>query len=49
MGALRQKAERALGSAFDLRAFHEAVLASGALPLALLEQHIDHFIATTPR
>lgn len=42
---LRAKAQHALGSAFDLPAFHEAVLAPGALPLAVLEPHIDHFIA----
>ncbi len=49
MTDLRAKAERALGAAFDLRAFHEAILAPGALPLAVLEPHIDHFIAETPR
>jgi uncharacterized protein (DUF885 family) len=47
MTDLRHKAEAALGTAFSLPAFHEAVLAPGALPLALLEPHIDHFIATS--
>jgi uncharacterized protein (DUF885 family) len=34
---MRKDAERRLGSAFDLRAFHDAVLESGPLPLDLLE------------
>jgi uncharacterized protein (DUF885 family) len=49
VSGLRAKAQQALGSAFDLRAFHEAVLAPGALPLAVLEPHIDHFIAEAGR
>lgn len=42
---LRTKAERALGTRFDLRRFHEAVLSPGSLPLFLLERHIDWWIA----
>lgn len=42
---LRQKAEKALGNKFDLRAFHDAVLAYGSVPLSILEQNIDTFIA----
>ena len=42
---LRAKAEKALGSKFDLRAFHDAVLAEGSVPLPVLEQRIDAFIA----
>jgi uncharacterized protein (DUF885 family) len=41
---LRHRAERELGSRFDLRAFHDAVLHNGSIPLALLEQEIDRFI-----
>ena len=41
---LRTKAERALGPAFDVRRFHDAVLGSGPMPLAVLEQHVDWFI-----
>ena len=41
---LREKAGRELGSAFDVRRFHDAVLGSGPLPLAVLERHIDWFI-----
>ena len=45
MVSLRAKAEKALGPRFDLRKFHSAVLMSGALPLFLLERHIDWYIA----
>ena len=41
----RAKAEQALGPRFDLRAFHDAVLATGSVPLTVLEQYIDRFIA----
>ena len=41
---LRARAERALGPRFDIRAFHEAVLAQGHLPLALLRDRIDQWI-----
>jgi uncharacterized protein (DUF885 family) len=41
----RAKAEQALGERFDLRAFHDAVLATGSVPLPVLERHIDRFIA----
>ena len=43
---LRVKAERALGPAFDVRRFHDAVLGSGPMPLTLLERHLDWFIDT---
>lgn len=43
---LRQRAEKALGPRFDLRDFHEQVLMSGALPLAVLEAKIDRWIAS---
>lgn len=42
---LRTRAETALGSEFDLRAFHDAVLENGAVPLDVLEAHIDRWIA----
>jgi uncharacterized protein (DUF885 family) len=42
---LRDKAEKALGDKFDIREFHAQVLNTGALPLAILEQKIDRWIA----
>jgi uncharacterized protein (DUF885 family) len=42
---LRAKAEQKLGNQFDLRAFHDALLANGALPLEILEAEMDRFIA----
>jgi len=42
---LRKKAQDALGPKFDLRAFHEVVLADGALPLDVLETRVDGYIA----
>lgn len=41
---LRKKAEEALGEKFDLRKFHDAVLANGSIPLPILKQKIDEFI-----
>ena len=41
----RQKAERELRTSFDVRRFHDAVLGSGPMPLAILERHIDWYIA----
>ncbi|MBU2339933.1 MAG: DUF885 domain-containing protein [Alphaproteobacteria bacterium] len=42
---LRDRAERELGPRFDIRAFHEAVLGQGALPLDTLEGQVDAYIA----
>ena len=43
--ALRAKAKAALGERFDIRRFHNAVIDDGALPLDVLEQRIDAWIA----
>ncbi len=42
---LRARAEKALGAKFDLRHFHDTVLSTGSVPLPVLEQRIDRFIA----
>ncbi|MEO8012096.1 MAG: DUF885 family protein, partial [Dokdonella sp.] len=42
---LRAEAERELGAKFDIRAFHDAVLAQGSVPLPVLESQIRAFIA----
>jgi uncharacterized protein (DUF885 family) len=42
---LRTRAEQALGPRFDIRDFHAQVLMTGSLPLAVLEQKIDRWIA----
>lgn len=44
---LRAKAEAAMGEDFDIRAFHNKVLESGCVPLAVLETKIDNWIAAT--
>lgn len=41
---LRAKAEKALGEAFDIREFHNQVLETGCVPLALLEDKINVWI-----
>ncbi|MFC3715458.1 DUF885 domain-containing protein [Luteimonas soli] len=42
---LREKAARELGPKFDLRAYNDAVLETGSVPLDVLEKHIDAWIA----
>jgi uncharacterized protein (DUF885 family) len=44
MLALREKAEKMLGNSFDIRAFHDQMLGSGALPLDILEQRMGIWI-----
>jgi len=42
---LRTRARQALGNDFDIRAFHDVVLKNGAMPMAILEQEVDAYIA----
>jgi len=41
---LREHARAELGDEFDIRAFHDAVLMGGAMPLALLERRVNQWI-----
>jgi uncharacterized protein (DUF885 family) len=43
---LRALAEKELGTHFDVRKFHDAILELGSVPLPVLEEHIQHFIET---
>jgi uncharacterized protein (DUF885 family) len=44
--AARKKAQAALGAKFDIRTFHDAVLVGGAVPLAMIDQLTDRYIAS---
>ncbi|QSX42048.1 DUF885 domain-containing protein [Shewanella cyperi] len=43
---LRAHAEKELGEKFDLKAFHDQILTSGSLPMAVMEQKIERWIAS---
>ncbi len=45
MVELRDKAKKALGDKFDLRQFHDVVLKNGSMPLNILEQVVEAYIA----
>jgi len=46
IGSLRRHAEDKLGARFDLRAFHDTLLSSGAIPMPALRAKIDAWIAS---
>ncbi len=41
----RARAEKALGEKFDIRAFHDAMLSLGSVPLPMVDARVDRFIA----
>lgn len=43
---LRQRSQEALGDDFDIRSFHDAVIGAGSLPLPMLEQQVERYIAS---
>ena len=43
---LREKAKKALGAKFDIKEFHNVILSLGCVPLDVLEQEVDVWIAT---
>ena len=43
--AERKKAEAALGAKFDIKSFHDLLIASGSQPLSILERRVDEWIA----
>ena len=47
--ALRDKSQAALGPAFDIRRFHAVILDNGPLPLPVLEQQVDQWLAGAAR
>jgi uncharacterized protein (DUF885 family) len=44
---LRREATQALGARFDVRAFHDAVLGNGAIPLTVLEEEVRAWVDST--
>lgn len=43
---LRERAREALGDNFDIKAFHELILGKGSMPLSIIEQRVDNWIAS---
>jgi uncharacterized protein (DUF885 family) len=43
---LREKARPELGTKFDIREFHDAILKNGPVPLSIMEENVGQWIAT---
>lgn len=43
---LREKARKDMGHAFDIRGFHDTILANGSVPLGVLEQVVEDWISS---
>jgi uncharacterized protein (DUF885 family) len=46
---VRAKAEKALGPKFDIKGFHDLLIASGSQPLSIMERRVDDWIASRAR
>ena len=44
---LRRIAKQSLGNKFDIRQFHDVVLRDGSIPLPILEENVNKWIAKT--
>ena len=42
---LRDQAQSALGDEFDIRSFHDTIIGAGSLPLPILEQQVNRYLA----
>ena len=42
---LRERAQKSLGTKFDIRAFHDEILGKGPLPLSMLETRVDGWVS----
>ena len=45
---LRQRAQKELGSRFDIRSFHDLIIDSGALPLDMLDARVRNWVRDQP-
>jgi uncharacterized protein (DUF885 family) len=45
---LRKQAQQHQGDRFDIKAFHDQILTGGSMPLQILQEKVDRWLATTP-